>query len=459
MHDQKLLHRGAAIFRGILNDLKRNERVAAEELGVDEAVIRAALDGSIPVPDSLIRKAAEVWPVNERDFLPIHDDAPTGAVVMRAAEAAATSRVLQRGNRDYYEYRDTAMSRVAPLRPEWIRILNPVQDNDAQNPSVEWNKGHFLYQFTYFIGEVNYYYEWEGVRHCTPMKTGDTVFGLPYAPHSFSTRSPAEPGLILALTFGGRFGGDTLEELSAMPTEAMERMTLSGDGTHSASAALLRGLIDARGYSEELLATKSGIRRERITALLNGSEAATPEELPALAGALRAPVRELLASEGDTVRGVRIVHDAEAPVWTLPDGNDPSYRMKELAGTASLPHVSGLEITALRGPDASEPTPLECGLHQYLYVIGKDPVVLSWSYGGKAYEETLQPDDSVYLKPHVPHKVRLAGEGPADGRILALRVGGRLVGDTAVEARILGPACLRRVVADADCWYNQETRH
>ena len=459
MHDQKLLHRGAAIFRGILNDLKRNERVAAAELGVDEAVIKAALDGTIPLPDSLIRKAAEVWPVNERDFLPIRDDAPNGVLVMKAAEAKATARVLQRGNRDYYEYRDTAMSRVAPLRPEWIRILNPVQDNDPNNPSVEWNKGHFLYQFTYFIGEVNYYYEWNGVRYCTPMKTGDTVFGLPYAPHSFSTRSPAEPGLILALTFGGRFGGDTLEELSAMPTEAMEQVTLSGGDGNAAGAALLRTLIDARGYSQEWLAGKSGIGRERIAALLEGGGTATPEELSALAGALRVPVRELLASEGDTVRGVRIVHDADAPAWTLPDGNDPSYRMRELAGTASLPYVSGLEITALRGRDAPDPAPLECGLHQYLYVIGKDPVVLSWRCGGKTFEETLDPDDSVYIKPHVPHTVRLAGDGQADGRILALRVGGRLVGDTAVEARILGPACLRRVVADSDCWYNQETRH
>ena len=57
------------------------------------------------------------------------------------------------------EHRDTAMSRVALFRPEWIEELCIVDDNDPENSFAQWNDGHFMHQFTYFIGDVNYYYK------------------------------------------------------------------------------------------------------------------------------------------------------------------------------------------------------------------------------------------------------------------------------------------------------------
>ena len=39
---------------------------------------------------------------------------------------------MQRKGRDYYEYRDTAMSRNAPFRPEWIRVLQIVDNNNPK---------------------------------------------------------------------------------------------------------------------------------------------------------------------------------------------------------------------------------------------------------------------------------------------------------------------------------------
>ncbi len=36
----------------------------------------------------------------------------------------------------YYEYRDSAMSRTAPFKPEWIKELRYVADNNAANPHV-----------------------------------------------------------------------------------------------------------------------------------------------------------------------------------------------------------------------------------------------------------------------------------------------------------------------------------
>ena len=65
---------------------------------------------------------------------------------------------MHRGGKPYYEYRDTAMSSVGPFRPEWIEELCVVDDNEPNNKQVQWNNGHFMHQFTYFIGEVNFYY-------------------------------------------------------------------------------------------------------------------------------------------------------------------------------------------------------------------------------------------------------------------------------------------------------------
>jgi hypothetical protein len=85
MHDG-YRRRAGATFRAIINDLKRNEEAAAQDLGVDVEVIHAVIAGDRRLAGDLLERACRVWPVNERDFFPIHDDAPDGLCVMRAAE-------------------------------------------------------------------------------------------------------------------------------------------------------------------------------------------------------------------------------------------------------------------------------------------------------------------------------------------------------------------------------------
>ena len=50
------------------------------------------------------------------------------------------------------------MSKISPFRPEWIEELVVIDDNNPENPDVAFNNGHFLHQFTYFVGPVNFYY-------------------------------------------------------------------------------------------------------------------------------------------------------------------------------------------------------------------------------------------------------------------------------------------------------------
>jgi len=43
--------------------------------------------------------------------------------------------------------------------------------------------------------------------------------------------------------------------------------------------------------------------------------------------------------------------------------------------------------------------------------------------------------------------------------MLILRVGGKIVGDTLLEASIVGKESLSRVVAETMCWYSEEGSH
>ena len=145
-------------FLGMLNDLKRRPEDAANELNVSLEEITGIIEGKKEITSKIISRAVKIWPVNYRDFFLIHDDCPDGIKIMRNEDSVKSSRVMDRGGMPYYEYRDTAMSSVALFRPEWIEELCIVEDNDPNNLAVQWNNGHFMHQFTYFIGDVNYYY-------------------------------------------------------------------------------------------------------------------------------------------------------------------------------------------------------------------------------------------------------------------------------------------------------------
>jgi len=140
---------------------------------------------------------------------------------MRAEDSAKSSRIMKRGGSPYYEYRDTVMSGVAPFRPEWIMELCVVNDNDPNNKSAQWNNGHFMHQFTYFVGDVNFYYIGDdGKKQIAVMKTGDSMYITPFVPHTFATRKDSKKdGQILALTYGDKLTGEIKQELVSLSTE------------------------------------------------------------------------------------------------------------------------------------------------------------------------------------------------------------------------------------------------
>eukprot|EP00232_Nephroselmis_pyriformis_P027269 CAMPEP_0182854376 /NCGR_PEP_ID=MMETSP0034_2-20130328/1206_1 /TAXON_ID=156128 /ORGANISM="Nephroselmis pyriformis, Strain CCMP717" /LENGTH=591 /DNA_ID=CAMNT_0024985197 /DNA_START=1758 /DNA_END=3530 /DNA_ORIENTATION=+ len=191
------------------NDLKRTTRALASDIGIDHHLLEAIVSGKAEEERcrDVLMQMTKVYPVSVTDLW-IEKDASIGGVIhMSAATSRESCRIFNRkmGNGQqapYYEYRDTAMSAAAPFKPEWIKELRLVSDSDPQNPDVQFNNGHLLHQYTFFIGPVNFYYEVGGEKRVSEMNTGDTNFITPFVKHSFASRSGKEDAIIIAVTFG-----------------------------------------------------------------------------------------------------------------------------------------------------------------------------------------------------------------------------------------------------------------
>jgi methylphosphonate synthase len=442
-------------FRAILNDLKRRPEDAASELGVPVADIEAIIAGARPLPPELVARATAAWPVSPRDFYLLDDDCPTGVRIVRAAESAKSARVMSRAGKEYYEYRDTAMSSLSQFRPEWIKELCIVDDDDPDNPAIQWNNGHFMHQFTYFIGPVNFYYRGpDGTKRVFVTDTGDSMYITPFVPHSFASRrnEAGELGVILALTYGNKLGGEPRQELSALGPELAAGLALDFSTPRAAAAALLRFHREAATLTRAELARRAGLTPAAIEQLESGAAAAGDDELRRLAAALRVSVRDLIPPDAFE-EPVLVQRLGDAPRWTYPDG-EPAYELAELTAVKSLPFSKGLEVTVLT--DAAPAPDITAGLHQYLYNVGTRPVTIAWSLDGELRQDTLEPGDSAYLKPCLPHCFRGAG-----GKLLVLRIGGRVGGDAQLELSKIAAAGkdgLARVVAESGQWYDPKGR-
>ena len=442
-------------FRAILNDLKRRPEDAAAELGVPVSEIDEIIGGQRALPAALVEKATATWPVSPRDFYLLNDDAPTGVRIHRAADSERSSRVMSRAGSDYYEYRDTAMSSLSQFRPEWIKELCVVEDNDPDNPAIQWNNGHFLHQFTYFVGPVNFYYRGsDGSKKVAVMGTGDSMYISPFVPHSFASRpsDDGELGVIMALTYGDKLGGETRQEVAALGAELAAGLALDFADRQRAFGSLLRFHRDGLSLSRAALGKRAGIDPGRIGRLESGAEQPTGDDLDRLAAALRVSVRDLVVPEV-LVDPVLVQTYADADRWTYPE-DEPAYEIVELTPVRSMPFSKGLEVNVLRDGDAAPD--LRAGLHQYVYNVGRAPVSVGWQLNGEDHRDTLEPGDSAYLKPSLPHGFRGSG-----GKLLVLRIGGRVTGDGQMElSRILatGADNLGRVVGDSRQWYDPQGR-
>jgi len=439
-------------FLGLINDIKRRPEDAAKELGVDIEEINAIINGKKEISYELIQKAVNKWPLNPRDFFLINDDSPNGVKIMRSEESAKSARVMDRAGAPYYEYRDTAMSSVSLFRPEWIEELCYVDDNTTTNSKIQWNKGHFMHQFTYFIGDVNYYYIGEDKqKKIFVTKTGDSVYGTPFRPHTFTTRKDAKKnGLILALTYGNKISADTQQELSAIGPELGIQYHLDFETREKSFASLLKFNIDAASISIEELSNRTEINSVKINEFLSGN-VSVPEYniIEKLAKALCINTRDLMPPD--------IIEDKVLPKtyvnsrrWFYPH-DSKAYEMVELAQSTNLPFSKSFEMNIRE--NSNDLLDLKVGLHQWIYNIGQSTIRLNWKLGETVYQENIHPNDSIYIKPFVKHSMR------GSGKLMVLRIGGRMTGDAQREFSSLNKHDAHRAINETQMWFDSKGNH
>ncbi|MBT3548602.1 MAG: hypothetical protein HOI56_02000 [Gammaproteobacteria bacterium] len=201
-------------LRQILNDLKRRPEDAAKELQISISQFNKLLNGTSILTEKLVREITSIWPIKLVDLINPFYDTESSYKIMKASSSKKSSRIMKRGGVDYYEYQDTVMSKNAPFRPEWIRELVYVADNDPNNQNIYWNQGHLLHQFTYFVGEVNFYYlDHNNNKKVAIMNTGDSMFIGYYVPHTFATRNKKLNSYIIAITYYDVISYDIQNEL------------------------------------------------------------------------------------------------------------------------------------------------------------------------------------------------------------------------------------------------------
>jgi choline kinase len=469
--------------RGFLseaNDLKRPVENLAREMDVDVNKVHAFTQGKVELDTAyeMMVSMSKTYPVALTDLWMEQNDTRAGVRIFTAAESKSTERILSRPDKTgelapYYAYRDSAMSRLGPFRPEWIEELRVVGDNDAENPDVVYNNGHLMMQTTFFIGPVNFYYELRGKKYCFEANTGDSNFISPFVKHSFASRDPDQQALIIAVTYGGSVRA-ALSDFARMGGKQAE--TLSGDLRDEAgfrSALLGRYLasesVTADGFANVLAPSVGGM--ERASALVTGA-APTQDELQLMAGELSVPPSTLMVTEGAMQHSEEVVVTRRAsqagkvadPAWikshpprpypdTAATAEETSYIMEPLARTPHQPNLKTFNIEVT--PNASPGEVLTCGLHQFLYVHGEATTTLQWGENFE-HENLLRPGDSAYIAPLVQHRFNANTSSSTEAAVAemyAVRIPGRLTDETWREFATFQPNGRERVGNESMRWY------
>lgn len=438
------------------NDLKRTPAMLAAELGVSPEWLRSALAGECGFEDlyRLIDRMSEVYPIDGADLRVLRDDCTHGVRIMRASESAASSRVAERpdaagGRTSYYEYRDTALSRLSPFRPEWIRPLRFAGEARPDDANVAFNKGHLLHQYTLYVGAINFYHEIDGRRYARELDTGDSSYNTPWWPHTFTTRDPAREAYILAITFGGHTRR-AQKELYVLGDRA-RRYRLQYRSTRRGMIQLLEHHL----ANEMLTREEFALRCEALGAcvdvdrLFDEMQEVSHDELAKAARVLDVEVGDLMLPAYTGREEVVVRRRAPADAHYFPDRATARYRVWPMVRLSRMPGMRGFTLDVLSG-DLDLERALCSGLHAWVYNYGASPVALAWSDGETTSNTVLEPNDSMYVQPFVRYAYANVGGGA--GALCEVRVPGAV--DLATQRDLSYLSAVDRVFYEDRVWYS-----
>ena len=124
----------------------------------------------------------------------------------------------------------------------------------------------------------------------------------------------------------------------------------------------------------------------------------------------------------------------------------------ELANSKTLPYSKPFEIDVCYN-DKKSIMDLKMGLHQYVYNVGDENIKFNWEIENSFKRDELKPGDSVYIKPNIPHSFR------GEGKLMVLRIAGRMAGDAQRELSCLDQNDANRAISETSMWFDPEGKH
>lgn len=431
-------------FKKILNDIKRRPEDASKELGLEDDIFHKYLNGEMLIPFDVVKKCVELWSLNYNDFFSIEDDAPAGYKYMSSFQSDSSKRLMYRNKKPYYLYKDTAYSRLSPFKPEWIEELLVVDNNDPKNKEIVFNNGHFLHQFTYFIGDVNFYYIESGIKKVEVMNTGDSMYISPYIPHSFATRKNDTNinGVILALTYADKLDHNCVDELNAIGVELSKKYKMNLENEIQAFKSNLIYFLNVNSINLEIISKDLDI--PEIINIDKINQLPDFNIINKIAEYLEINLRDLLPIYNDAKVNVKKHHNCNQ--WYFPNLNNKIYKFTSLAAVKKLP-ISKAFVLDIIQDQYNKLSDLESPTHQYIYNIGKKPCNF---FVNSHLEKEILPGDSLYIKPNLKHAF-----SSLNSQLLVLRTGGKISGDPLYHFSHVEDNQITRVIDDNKQWFNQ----
>lgn len=442
---------------GEANDLKRTPEALANELGISIKEIEKVINGESGIETALdiMKKMADKYPISLADLWLEQDDTNDGVRIIRVNDSKDSSRIFKRkdingGVSPYYEYRDTAMSSNAPFKPEWIQPIRIVKDEDPYNENVVYNNGHLMHQATFFIGKVNFYWKIKEKKYCSKMNTGDSNFITPFTPHSFTSRDYNDLGLIIAVTYSNQVRA-AINDFARMDNREVEKLAGNISTQKNLYASRLNRYMSAEFLTQDMLSkllTEQGVSEKQAGLLTSAEIIPDEEELEIISGILGVRKSELLIESFDESEQVVVSFKKDTDARYFPDEKEPAYSLLPLAHSKSQPGMRSTLLTVLTDSQSRD-SELQHGLHQYIYNYGEVPVRMYWN---ENMETVLEPGDSAYVQPMVKHGFNNITID-IDGKLLVIRVPGKLTDQVLDEFSTFAPEGRNRVLGESRKWF------
>lgn len=452
MMDQAMLRAQGQRILSELNDFKRTINACADELGWDRNEVSQIIQGDTTPARmmTLIQDICAAYPINRADLELQEDDTTDGVKLMRAAESEKTSRIFERRDRNgsltpYYEYRDTATSRLCAFRPEWIKELRVVSDSDPANPDAIYNNGHFMHQVTFFVGPVNFYYQIGEKKVCEEMETGDSNYITPYFPHSFTSRNADEEAYIVAVTFGGDVRR-SLDELYRMGPDRAKAYLVNTRHPVQGTQDLLDFHLENELQTREILQQRLIAAGKNID-VINQDNVFTTDDLAILAQYLSIEPSDLALPPYRPEEEVVVCKIANTNPFFYPSNSQADYKIWPGARCRRMPLVKAFNLQVLSETSAEK---FSYGLHSYIFNYSQAPATLVWKFNGRQHEDVLNPGDSATIQPFVSFGFQ-KGRPEDDPRLFVVGIPGTV--NLSTQREMSAFAEFDRVVAEDKCWF------